>query len=591
MKHIDKLLAVARGETPADLAITGSQIFNSFTGAFEPRDLLVADGYIAALPPWDHKLSAKAAEKHHLPDHWLVPGFIDAHVHIESSMLSPESFCSLVAQNGVTTVIADPHEIANVLGTKGVDYMLAATESATTRVFFMIPSCVPASPLGTAAWTLTAEHIRPYLNHPRVLGLAELMNYPGVINGSPDVLAKMHAVEAVNQQRFGPFRGLVMDGHAPFVEGLELQGYAAGGVHSDHEASTVEEARARLSAGMGLMMREGSAAKNLLDLVPAVDEYTAHLCMLCTDDRHPEDIEEEGSINYLVKKLARDGRLPLPVILNMASYNTARHFSLRDSGALCPGNRADFAAYPDLQHWKPQHVWNKGLHVVDNGRAIPVKVKADTAPLRGRVILSKDLAPQSFGVAATGKAVKTIDIIPGQLVTHKGRATLPVHDGLLAPDPDQDIAKLAVVERHRNSGRVATGFLRGLGLLRGAIASTVAHDAHNLVIAGMSDDDMFVAAKALQASGGGLVIVHKGALLGQVPLPLAGIFTDRPVHELCAQMRHIKETVKKLMVKEAPDPFMTLAFMTLDVIPHIKLTDSGLVDVDAFAFTSLYADE
>lgn len=593
MKHIESLLAVARGDQRADFAITGAQVFNSFIGAFEPKDILVIDGYIAALAPWGHDFSGQASEIYSLKDHWLVPGFIDAHVHIESSMLCPEDFCALVAQNGVTTVIADPHEIANVLGTQGIDYMLSATEEAAARVFFMLPSCVPASPLGSAAWTLTADDIRPHLGHPRVLGLAELMNYPGVVNGAPDVMAKMTAVQEYNERHFGPLRGLSMDGHAPFMGGLALQAYAAGGVRSDHEASTVEEAKDRLTAGMALMMREGSAAKNLLHLIPAVNEYTAHLCMLCTDDRHPEDILQEGSINFLVKKLVEDGRLPLPCILNMASYNTARHFSLRDSGAIAPGYRADFAAYPNLQTWRPEHVWNKGRHVASKGSptlAVMNTCRTDTTALRGKVILADSVTMEKLQIAHTGKKVKTIDIIPGQLVTEKGQASLPAPNGFLQADPSQDIAKLVVFERHHNTGRVAVGFLRGLGLTRGAIASTVAHDAHNLVVVGMNDADIFAAAQALQKSGGGLALVEKEQVIAQLALPLAGIFTDSPVHELCEQMHAIKENVTSLMGEDANDPFMTLAFMTLDVIPHIKLTDSGLVDVDAFDFTPLFVD-
>lgn len=590
MTNIEKLLAVARGDTPADLAIMGGQVFNSFLGTFEPRDVLIADGHIAAILPWKHPFSDNAFNRQDITDHWLTPGFIDAHVHIESSMLCPEAFCSLLAQNGVTTIIADPHEIANVLGTVGIDYMLEATEGAAARVFFMLPSCVPASPLGKAAWTLEAEDLRPYFSHPRVLGLAELMNYPGVVNGSPDTLTKILALQAYNAKHFGALRGLVMDGHAPFLSKEQLQGYVACGIHSDHEASTVEEAKERLAAGMGLMMREGSAAKNLLDLVPAVTEYTAHLCMLCTDDRHPEDIAEQGSINALIRALVQQGSLPLPTIINMASYNTARHFSLRDTGAIAPGYRADCAVYPDLQHWRPTHVWNKGVTVCKNALPAPVIPKASTTALRGRVVLKDDIGQERLAFLDMKKPVKTIDVLAGQLVTMKGQATLPAQDGFLLADPTQNIAKLAVFERHHGTGRVGVSFIRGLGLKQGAIASTVAHDSHNLVVVGMNDDDMFTAVKALQNVGGGLAVVNEGTVLGIVPLPLAGIFTDRPIAELSEQMHAIKSTAQQLLADEKADPFMTLAFMTLDVIPHIKLTDSGLVDVDAFAFTSPYAE-
>ncbi len=590
MKPVQELIAVAQYGRPAELAVRGAQVFNVFTGLFEEKDVLVAGGYVAAVLDPETRTACMAKTIVDGSGQWLVPGFIDAHVHIESGMVDPVEFTNMTAASGVTTLIADPHEIGNVFGAEGIRYMLDATENALSRVFLMLPSCVPASALEKATETLLAADLEPFFGHPRVLGLGEMMNYPGVLGRSPDVMEKLESLQRYNEKYFGPLQGLSVDGHAPCVHGRSLQAYAAAGIRSDHEASTVEEAQARLSAGMGLMMREASGAKNLLDLVPAVTEHTAHLCMLCTDDRHPEDLVEQGSINFLVRTLVEDARLPLATILKMACYNAARLFSLRDTGAIAPGYRADFALYPNLVGWKPRMVWNKGVHVATDGKPVRAAHKADASRLRDSVVLADSVSVDVLRVADKQADVKVMEVVPYQLTTRKCTATLPAAQGVLLADPQQDIAKVAVFERHRRTGRVGVGFVKGMGIRHGAVASTVAHDSHNLAVVGTNDADMFAAVRALQQAGGGLAVCVDGSIVELLPLPLAGLLSDKLLPEVYEMMKKLTHAVHGLGLAKGNDPFMTLAFLSLAVLPSLRLTDCGLVDVDSFAFTSLYVE-
>ncbi len=596
MKPIRSLIAVAQGFAPADTAVVNAQVFNVYTGSFATRDILVAQGYIAAvLPPG----SPAVNQARHVVDAvaltgsgeaWITPGFIDSHVHMESSMLSPQELAAVLAANGVTTLVADPHEIANAAGAYGIQYMLEATQDAHARVFIKLPSCVPAGPLEKSKFSLNATDLIPFFGHDRVLGLGEVMNYPGVLSGYPEVMEKLEAIQRYSEEHFGPFQGgMSVDGHSPLLFGDKRQAYAAAGILSDHEASSPEEASQMLAAGMALMLREGSAAKNLLDLVPAVTEHTARRCMLCTDDRNAEDLAHEGSINHLVRLLASDGRLPLPVILNMASRNAAEFFALRDIGAIAPGFRADFALYGDQTSWKPDAVWRDGLLVASKGEPAfpPRRINADA--LRGSVRLAAKISERHFAVPDTSRPVHIIEIIPGQILTRDLAAALPAKNGLLQADPEHDIARLAVLDRYQVSGNIGLGFVKGLGLREGAIASTVAHDAHNLVVAGMNEADMASAALALERSGGGLAVCRNGGILAILPLPLAGILSDQPISSVRKDLRHLREAVSQLGPASDKDPFMILSFLCLTVIPSLKLSADGLVDVNAFAFTSLYA--
>ncbi len=575
-KPLEALIAVAQKQRPATLVIKNAQVFNSFSGGFAPGDVAVEGGYIAGIGEYS------GAEERDAAGAYLVPGFIDGHIHLESAMASPLEFARTVAAHGTAAVVIDPHEIANVAGAEGLDYILEATENLPITVYVMLPSCVPASPLEWGGARLPAEDLRPFLAHPRVLGLGEVMNFPGVLNAAPDVLAKLRLVS-------GRSASLRIDGHSPGLTGPALQAYIAAGIDSDHECSTPAEARERLALGMAVMLREGTAAKNLLELLPAVTEYTAPLCMLATDDIHLGDLMRDGHLNYMVRLAVADGRVPLARILNMASLSAARHFGLRDSGAVAPGLRADFALYPDLENWRPAAVWREGRLVAEGGKCVwaPPMAAApeDAVPGRERIYNSvhlPDLPPDALKIKATSQKARVIGIVPDQIITEHLVMELPAQDGAWEADPAADIAKLAVVERHRGSGRVAAGLVKGLGLKRGAIASTVAHDSHNLIAAGVNNADMLAAMAALKGMNGGLVVVDNRKVLAALPLPLAGLMSQAPAEEIEAAMHGLHAAAQTLRGGAAGDIFMLLSFLSLPVIPHLKLTESGLVDVDAF---------
>ena len=590
VRPLEDLIAVARKQRPAALVVKNARVFNAFTGEFVSGDVAVQGGCIAGIGRYDGAQERDAAGA------YLVPGFIDGHVHLESAMASPAEFARVVVPHGTSAVVVDPHEIANVAGAEGLAYILEATENLPLTVYVMLPSCVPASPLEWGGARLTAADLAPFLNHPRVLGLGEMMNFPGVLNAAPEVMAKLRlALDPGEGQGHGQGRSahLRIDGHSPGLSGADLQAYAAAGISSDHECSTLAEARERLALGMAVMLREGTAAKNLLELLPAVTEHTAPLCLLATDDIHLNDLISEGHINYLVKLAATDGRVPLPVILRMASLNPAQHYDLRGCGAIAPGFRADFALYPDLENWRPDAVWHGGELVAEAGECVwtpptpaaPADALASSLTGRERIFDSvrlPALGPDDLKIEAASAKARVIGIVPGQIVTEHLIMELPAVNGAWEADSAADIAKLAVVERHRGSGHVGLGLVKGLGLARGAIASTVAHDSHNLVVAGASDADMLAAIAALGQMRGGLVAVDSGRVLAALPLPLAGLLSDLTAPDIEAAMADLHAAAQTLRNGAAGDMFMLLSFLSLPVIPSLKLTEAGLVDVDAF---------
>ncbi|MDL2207186.1 adenine deaminase [Desulfovibrio sp. OttesenSCG-928-M16] len=587
-QSITRRIAVAIGEAPADLTILNANVFNVFSGEFQLCDVLVSDDRVACVLAAGKTDSPTPQSSLDANGRYLVPGFIDAHVHMESSHLCPEEFTALLASHGVTSVVADPHEICNVMGEAGLKYMLEASQSSPIRVFFMLPSCVPASHLLEAAHCIRAEDLKKWLDEERVIGLGEMMNYPGLCMRDADVMAKISMIEAYNRERFGHLQGLGLDGHAPLVAGRDLQAYIAAGISSDHECSTPDEARERLEAGMDIMLREGSSARNLLDLIPALTRDTARQCMLCTDDRNVGSLTCDGSINYLVRLLARDSSLPLADVLRMAAFNTARHFGINRLGGIAPGWLADFALYPDLEHWKPDLVWCRGRLVARDGRPLCVPDKLPAANLRDTVRLSPSAGPQDLRVPDMGKAVRVMGVIPRQLISSNESHVLPARDGSLHSDPERDILKAAVFERHKGSGRVALGFVRGMGIKNGALASTVAHDAHNLIVVGSNDEDMWLAVSSLRDCGGGQVVCADGQVKALLPLPLAGLFSDAPAAGVAEQQADLHKAARALGCPQDSDPLMTLAFLSLEVIPSLKLTHAGLVDVENFCLMDLY---
>jgi adenine deaminase len=547
MELLRRRLAVARGDEPADLVVRGGRVFSAFTKEWLETDLAIVDGVIAGLGDYEGLETLDAAGR------YVVPGFIDAHMHLESVKLMVDEFARLVLPLGTTAVVADPHEIANVLGVDGVHWLLDATSGLQLDVYFMAPSCVPASPFESPRRPLSPGDLESLMRRRRVLGLAEMMNYPGVIDGDPAELEKLALEGAAH-----------VDGHAPGVLGKRLQAYAAAGISSDHEALTVEEGRERLRAGMWLLVREASMARNLVDLLPLVRELGPSRIAFCTDDRDPEDIADDGHVNGMVRKAVATGIAPEDALL-MASLHSALCHGLRGRGALAPGYRADVLLLPDLESFAPEVVLKRGERLADHPRVeIPEWVRQS--------VRIKPVSAQDFAIEEREGQVRAIGLVPDQVVTD----ALVVELGTAG-----DVAKIAVVERHLATGRIGLGFVSGSGLQRGALASSVAHDAHNIVVVGANDSDLAFAVTRLAEIGGGIVAVDGGRVLAECPLPVAGLLSDAPLDEVIAQSRACNDAAHGLGWSGST-PFLTLSFLGLSVIPSLKITDRVLVDVDRF---------
>jgi adenine deaminase len=502
---------------------------------------------------------------------YVVPGFIDAHMHLESTKLLVDEFARLVLPLGTTAVVADPHEIANVLGTDGVHWLLDVCAGLPLDVWFMASSCVPASAFESPRRPLTPGDLQGLLRRRRVLGLAEMMNFPGVVSGDEDELAKLELDGAEH-----------VDGHAPGVLGKHLQAYAAAGIRSDHEAYTLEEGRERLRAGMWVLIREASVARNLRALAPLVAEFGPHRLAFCTDDREPEHVAEEGHVNSIVRDAVALGVAPEDALV-MATLNPATWHGLDHLGAVAPSYQADLLLLPDLERFVPELVLKSGRPVAE----IPRPVVPDWVKRSVRVA---PVGSNDFHVPWPGGKARVIGLVPGQIVTDSLVEDLTVENGFAVADPERDLAKVAVVERHHGTGRIGLGFVRGFGLRRGAFASTVAHDAHNIVVVGVDDGDIARAVGRLGELGGGLVVVESRGVRAELPLPVAGLLSEAPAAEVAERSRECVRALAELgCTVEAP--FQALAFLALSVIPSLKLTDQGLVDVDEFRLVPLAADQ
>jgi len=565
--EMQQLLAVSCGEQPADLLLKNARVVNVASCEIIETSVAVFGRYIAGLGDY------KARRTEDLKGRFLAPTFLDGHIHLESTLLAPGEFAHVVVPHGTGGVVWDPHEFANVLGATALDFALNATEGLPLAVWVMLPSCVPATHMETAGASLDAQALQPFLNHPRVIGIAEVMNFPGVIHGDASVLAKVSLAQ-----------GRPVDGHAPGLVGKPLQAYLAANIGTDHECTTLEEAREKLRGGMAILIREGSTAKNLEALLPLVKPETARRFAFVSDDRHPDDLLEEGHLDATLCKAVALGLDPL-LAVQLATLNTAEIFRRRDVGLIAPGRLANFVQLEDLKNFRAIRVWHEGKLVAEDGELVAKLPTARTDGVTNTVHLG-DLAERDFAVEAPGGPVRVIDLVPGQIVTGASQATLPVRSGQLQPDPSQDIAKLVVVERHRKTGNIGKGFVRGFGLRAGALASSVAHDSHNIVCAGITDRDILLAIETLEKSGGGLCVVNERKVLAELPLPIAGLVSDRAAPEVVAGLAALAKAAASLGVK-VPTPFMALSFLALPVIPHLKLTDKGLVDVDAFALVPL----
>lgn len=568
---MENRIKAARGQLPADLLIKNCRLVNVLSGEIHPADVAVYDGVFLGFGNYQAQQVIEADNR------YLCPGFIDGHIHIESSLLSPVEFAKTAARHGTAAVICDPHEICNVLGVHGLEYMLGVTEALPLAVYCQVPSCVPATHLESAGGSIPAEVVAGLLQkYPRrILGLAEMMNFPGVLMQDPEVLAKLHAS-----------RDLVIDGHCPQLSGEDLNAYILAGPGSEHEASTEAEAREKLRKGMHLFLRQGSSGKNLLDLLPVLNSLNAAKISIVTDDLHADDLLHEGHLDHCLRLAVQAGVDPVRAV-QMLSINTAGYFGLKRRGAVAPGYRADCMLLNDLKTAAIESVFLQGRPLREADFHPP-----SDAPLQHSCILGAVTAEQ-FAIPAPHPPQKArcLELIPGQILTRARLVQPKIRSGLALPDPEQDLAKLAVLERHQGSGNIGLGFVRGLGLQAGALASTVAHDSHNLILAGTNDADLLLAAETIQAMQGGCVAVRQGEVLAALPLPIAGLMSDLDISEVVDRLSELNQAAARLGCPPNINPFMLLSFLALPVIPELRLTDQGLVDVRGFDFTPLWTDE
>jgi len=567
MSIVDRL-AAARGDATADLVLRNAKLVNVISGEIYPTDIVIHDRHVVALGAG---YSGRQAVD--LTGKFVAPGLIDAHVHIESSLVEPAEFARAVLPHGVTTVITDPHEIANVLGLEGMRYMLERAKHGLLNMFVMASSCVPATDMETSGARLEAEDLAQLVNHPWVLGLAELMNYPGVALGDEGMLDKISL-----------FQGLALDGHAPDMSGPMLNAYVAAGVQSEHECTTLEEAREKLRLGLTLFIREGTTTRNLKPLLPLVTEANHGAICFCTDDRIPADLLDHGSIDHMIRIAIAEGIDPL-LAIRMGSSNTARHFGLKKYGAVAPGKYADLLVVDDLRDFRPAQVYRGGVLVAEQGEMIAAAAAPRRIELRSTVNLS--LTGLDFTLPAQSEKIRVIGAIVDQVATDHLVARAKIVAGCAVSDVERDILKFAMLERHRASGDMGLAFIMGFGLKRGAIAGTVAHDHHNLAVIGADDISMGAAVKAIAEMGGGLAVADGTAIVAALPLPIAGLLSDLPIEEVRARYDSMIAAAHELGNRMS-DPFMVMSFMGLEVIPKLKLTDQGLVDVEQFKLVDLF---
>ncbi len=553
-------MAVARGDEPADLVLAGGHVLSVFTKEWLDVDVAVVDGHVVGLGRYEGR------EKLDVSGKYLVPGFIDAHMHIESSKLMLDEFSRAVLAHGTTAVVADPHEVANVLGTDGIHWLLDCCDNVPLDVFVMASSCVPASSFESPRRPFTPGDIESLLRRHRTIGVAEMMNFPGVIAGAESELAKL-------QTRLTDH----VDGHAPGVRGPRLNAYLAAGIRSDHESTTFEEALEKRRLGMWVMLREATGARNLKDLLPLVKQYGTNQCMFCTDDREPDFIVEEGHINQMVRVAVEEGVSPEDAVV-MATINPAMYHRLWRLGAVAPGYQADILVLDDLKSFRPSLVLKRGVP--------PLFTRLDVPEWVRQTVNLGLVDETSFRIPAGPKKIRVIRVIPAQLLTGEDTVAPCVRDGQLVADTAHDLVKIAVLERHHATGRVGLGFATNVGLKRGAFASTVAHDAHNVVVLGVDDRDMAACAARLAEIGGGIVIAEGGKAVEELPLPIAGLMSDRPLAEVHERLRSMERRLAAMGSMMA-SPFMTLSFLALSVIPELKITDRGLVDVGRFELVPL----
>ena len=561
--------------------LKNGMVVNVFTGEMEKADVLLEDEKIIGVGDYSGE---KADRIRDVKGKYLCPGFIDGHIHIESTMLLPGEFARAAVLHGTTAVIADPHEIANVCGSEGIQYMLDASEGLPLTVYVALPSCVPATRFDESGAVLGAADLEPFYDHSRVIGLGEVMDFPGVIAGNPDLMEKIAG--AVH-------RDVIINGHAPLLSGKDLDRYLSFGIADDHECSSAEEAKERIRKGQWVMIRQGTAARNLEALLPLFDVPWAHRCLLVSDDKHPADLLNNGHMDDIIRQAVRAGKNPVTGI-QMATIQAAEHFGLRGCGAVAPGYIADLIILDDLEEVTVKDVYCNGVLVVENRQIPEWRTPEVCGELENKVRSSfhlEELSEKDFRIDCDiVKTCRVIKLVKNEILTEEWITDIDFHknNGI---DPERDILKIAVAERHSNTGHIGLGLISGIGMKQGAIASSISHDSHNLIVIGTNEKDMVVAANRIRELGGGCIVVNHGETVAEMPLPIAGLMTDRSAPVIAGENERLRESVYTLGVLRDVEPFMTMAFVSLPVIPHLKLTTRGLVDVDRQCLVSLFVEE
>ena len=572
---MSNIINVARGLEKADLVIKNANIVNVLSEEIHKGDIAICDGVIAGIGE-----NYSGEKEIDINGAYVTPSFIDGHVHLESTMMLPKEFAKTVLPAGTTTVIIDPHEISNVLGLHGISFMHEAVKDLPMNVYTMLPSCVPATPFETSGFDLNSYDLSLLIDKPWVLGIAEMMNFPGVLNLDKNVMAKLELAKS---------RGKRIDGHAPYLSGKDLCGYIASGVKSDHECTTPEEAIEKLRLGVYVMIREGTAAKDLDALIPVLKTSNTRKCIFVTDDRHPADLKEH--INGMVRRVVEAGVDPIKAV-QVASLNTAEYFGLKDLGAIAPGYKADLLVFPDLKTFKPDIVLKDGQVVAQDGK-LAVEITENDAIATRNSVNVRWITMDDFKIQTEGdgvKKVRALEVIPHQLITKSVMSDVKVVDGNAVSNVETDTLKICVIERHRATGNIGKGFVKGFNLKCGAIASTVAHDSHNMIVIGTNDFDMYTAAVALIKCQGGKVVVKDGEIISQLPLPIAGLMSDKEFDFVVEKCDELNKAAHSIGCK-LEDPFMTMGFLSLPVIPELKITDKGVFDTNKFDFVDIFEDQ
>jgi adenine deaminase len=567
INRMKKRVALASGKHPVSLVLKNCKIINVFNGKIIQSDLAIDHGKIIGIGNYEGENIVDLKGK------FVAPGLIDAHMHMESTLVTPDQMARIIVPRGTTTVIADPHEIANVSGIPGIEYMIAATSKTELNGFFMMPSCVPATPFENSGHVLKREELSVLKSHQNVLGLGEVMDYVGVINGDLDILEKLEMADR-----------MIVDGHGPDLSGKTLNAYMINGIRTDHECTTLEEMEERIGLGMYVAIREGTAAKNLDTLIKGVNVHTKQQCLFCTDDKHPEDILRDGHIDYNVKRAISLGIDPITA-LQMATINTARCYNLRDIGAIAPGYDADLIVFEDFESFEIVEVYKKGHLVAKDKIALFDTAPIDSSSVRDTVKISA-IQPEQLTLPLKSDIAHVIRITPGNIVTeHVIRRVYQDELGNFISNPRLDIKKIAVIERHGKTNNIGLGLVENFHIINGAIATTIAHDSHNIIVVGDNDHDMSLAVNELIRTQGGITLVYKGAVKQTLPLPIAGLMSDRSMEEVTETLSELKHLASELLgVPSTLEPFMTLSFLALPVIPELKITDRGFFDVKKFDF-------